>query len=197
MKVIKTEQDYEPIKIGIEKILNKEKSLPEYIYRQAYKFFLFITFDELFMPLFFNHLKRYLQVTGENKFWLASIDPDPKHYFAAHFNFYGVVEFCSSDTEEEYLAALNDYPVDNPADALAHNTNSLVLFSAGYEWVIYGDRNSDIAICAFADKTQMELFQFIYGSDLLDGVKAAAEYAYGDSGNSKLRTTLYSSYSFD
>lgn len=179
---------------GIEKILNKGELLPENVYRQAYRFFLFITFDELFMPLFFNHLQRYLRAIEENKFWLSSIDPDPKRYFGANFNFYGAIEFFDSDTEDEYLRALNDYPENSPADALAHNANSLVFFSPSCGWAIYGDRDTDIAVCAFTDQGKMELFKSIYGSDLLGGVKAAAEYAYGVAGKSELKAKLCSSY---
>lgn len=61
MKVITTEKDYDAIATGVEKILNKVKALPENVFNQTFKFFLFITFDELFIPqLFLNHLKQYL-----------------------------------------------------------------------------------------------------------------------------------------
>jgi len=197
LRAIKTEEDYELVEAGVEKILNKTKILPENVFRQAYKYFLFITFDELFMPLFFNHLKEYLLAIGDDHFWLTSIDPEPKSYFGVNFDFYGAIQFSSSDTDDEYITALNNYPADGPADALAHNSNTLVLFSPSYGWAIYGDRNSDIAICAFTDRKQMELFRSIYGSDLLDGVDAAAKYAYGATSKSELRAKFCSSYLAD
>lgn len=179
MKVVSTERDYEPISAGLAKVLNRGAALPDNVFRQALRCFLFVTFDELFMPLFFDHLKRYLLDVGENGFWVTAIDPDPELYFSSHFDFFGSIEFSSFDTESEYLAALNNYPEDSPADALAHNSTLLMLFSSSYKWAIYGDRNVDIAICAFADEHQRELFRSIYGSDLLDGVEAAAAHAYG------------------
>lgn len=197
MRVITTENDYDLVVTGAEKILNKTRVLPENVFREAFKFFLFITFDELFMPLFFNHLKRYLLDVGENSFWLTAIDPDPKLYFGAHFDFFGAVEFSSADTKDDYLAALNNYPKTSPADALAHNANLLMFFSSKCEWVVYGDRDADIAICAFADRGKMELFESIYGSDLLGGVKTAANYAYGANGKSALEAEFCSSYSVD
>lgn len=69
-----------------------------------------------------------------------------------------------------------------------------MFFSPTYKWAVYGDRDADIAICAFTDQQQMELFKSIYGSDLLDGVKVAANYAYGATGKSTLEATLCDSY---
>lgn len=197
MRTITTEKRYDSVASDAEKILDRTKVLPENVFKQALRFFLFITFDELFMPLFFNHLKRYLLEVGENSFWLTAVDPDPKLYFGANFDFLGAIEFFSADTGEDYLAALNNYPEDSPADALAHNANSLLFFSSKFGWAVYGNRDSDIAICAFADIEQVELFKSIYGSDLLGGVSEAADYAYGATGNSVLKAKLCSSYSVD
>jgi hypothetical protein len=171
--------------------------LPENVFRQTLKFFLFITFDELFMPLFFNHLKQYLLDIGENRFWVTAIDPDPKLYFGANLDFFGAIEFISSDTVDDYLSAINNYPEDSPADALAHNSNLLMFVSPTHKWAVYGDRDADIAICAFTDRRQMELFRSIYGSDLLDGIKAAADYAYGAAGKNTLEAKFCGSYSVD
>jgi len=196
MRLASTEKDYGPIATGVEKILDKTKVLPEKVFNQALRYFLFITFDELFMPLFFNHIKRYLLEIDESSFWLTAIEPDPKLYFRLHFNFWGAIEFFSSDTEDDYLAAVNNYPEDSPADALAHNSNLLMVFSSTNRWAIYGDRETDIAICAFTDQTQMELFKSIYGSDLLGGVKFAAEYAYATRNNA-LKDKLCDNYPID
>jgi hypothetical protein len=193
MKVISVEKDYEPIVTSVKKILDQTKTLPENVFRQAFKFFLFITFDELFMPLFFNHIKRYLLEAAENGFWLTVIDPDPS-YFWSHFDFFGSIEFSSSDSEDDYLAALNNYPKESIADALAHNSNLLMIFSPTSKWAIYGDRGSGIAICAFSDRAQMEFFKSIYDCDLLGGVKFAAEYAYGATDKNSLREKFCNSY---
>ena len=101
MKVISSEKDYDLIATGVEKILNTTKALPDNVFRKDVKFFLFITFDEFFMPLFFNHLKRFMLDIGENSFWAMAVDPDPGLYFGAHFKFFGAIEFFTSDTEDE------------------------------------------------------------------------------------------------
>lgn len=194
MKVISAEQDYRSIAVCADKVLEEGKALPDKIFRKPLKYFLFITFDELFMPIFFDHVKRYIEEVGENGFRLMALDPDPKEYFGSYFEFFGAFEFTGLDTEDEYLLALNEYPKDSPADALAHNSNSLMVFSLTSKWAIYGNRDADIAICAFADRAQMKLFELIYGSDLLGGVESAAEYAYSTSSETALMDRFCKNY---
>jgi len=181
MKIISLEKDFNLIEMSINIIMDKSKLLPENVFRETLKYFLFVTFDELLMTLFFNHLRQYLIGIGEKDFWLAVIDPDPKSYFAANFNFYGAFEFSSTDDEADYVSALNDYPKGSTADALMHNSNSLIVSSFTNKWAVFGNRGADIAICAFSDHAHMKLFRSSYGSDLLNDMKAAAKYAYGDS----------------
>ena len=194
MKLVSTEKDYNSMAISIESILDETKLLPENVFRPNFRYFLFITFDELFMPLFFENIKRYIVEVNEKNFWLTAINPDPKLYFGFNFDFFGAIEFSSSDTEDNFLSALNDYPEDSPADALAHNSNLLMVFSSSNRWAIYGDRDADIAICAFSDRELMELFKLTYGSDLLGGLKSAAEHAYGAAGNDELLAKFCDNY---
>jgi hypothetical protein len=178
MKVISTESDYSVVESSAEYLFDKNKTLPENVFLPRLVGFLFITFDELFMPVFFNHLKNFLRAIGENSFWVASIEPDSKIYFGAHFGFFGF-EFFVSDSERDYLDALHSYPEASPADALVHNSNLLMISSATGRWAIYGDRAADLAICAFDSQGRLDTFKEIYGDDLLGGVKVAADYAYG------------------
>lgn len=179
MKVINTENEFVHIDSKIDNAIEKSKILPDKIFRSVFKYFLFITFDELFMILFFNHLKEYLIQVGEKGFWMSIIDPDPKGYFFKNFGFFGSFEFLNSDSENNYVSALNEFPYNSPADAPMHNSNSLVFSSFINNWVIYGNRDADIAICAFLNGEEMKIFKSIYGSDLLGEVNAAAEYAFG------------------
>jgi len=194
VKLISKEKDYIPIAIGIKKTIHKEKKIPQRVFRKSFKYFLFITFEEIFMPLFFNNVKRYLRKKVENSFWITVIDPDPKDYFESNFDFFGTIEFCISDTIDDYLSALNDYPASSPADALAHNSNILIFSSYQNNWAIYGDRESDIAVCAFSDSEQMELFNSTYESGLLEGIKAASEYAYNEKEEIPFKNEFYNNY---
>jgi hypothetical protein len=169
---------FAPIAARIGNVLNKTADLPANVFQKKFKYFLFVTFDELFTGLFFNHLKKYLMNMDEKFFIFSSVDPDPESYFAFHFDFFGAIEFATSDSEDDYLFALNHYPDGSPADALAHHSDSLLIFSVDGRFAIYGSRDADIAICAFPDRMQMKAFKRTYGNDLLADASAAAEYAY-------------------
>lgn len=195
MNVISSEEDFLRIDTCVDAAIEREVLLPERVFCRTLKHFLFITFDELFMPYFFNYLKRFVIEAGGDNFWLTALDPDPNLYFCANFNFLGTFNFSCSDPEHEYISAMNDYPSDSLADALSHNANILVLSSMAKEWAIYGSRDADIAICAFSNMELMETFRKIYGSDLLGGLKSAAQYAYGRSADVGLAERFCSNYS--
>lgn len=197
MKVISTTEDFDLIDLSIDRAIDRSKILPDRVFRSAFKYFLFTTYDDLYMTFFLNHVKQYLDRVGERAFWLAVIDPDPRSYFFHHFGFYGAFEFLSSDNEDDYVSALNDYPKDYHADSLMSNSNSLVAVSSSGVWAIISSRDDDIAICGFSDRAQMEIFRSVYGSDLLNGVDAAAEYAYGASGDASRIERFHKNYSSD
>ena len=185
MKIISIEDDFNTIEKGIDRVLGKSKILPERVFSETMKYFLFVPFDDLFMALFYNHIKKFLIKTGEKRFWLVVTDPSPRSYFARYFDFFGAIEFSISDNEGDYISALNDFPSDSPADALIHNSNSVVVSSCRGEWAVFGDRDADIAVCGFSSREKMVLFREVYGSDLLSGVEEAAKFAYGEGLNAK------------
>lgn len=178
MKAVSEENYFVPIAANIIKTLNKTKALPENVFQKEFGHYLFITFDELFTTLFFNHLKDYLLKTNEQDFFVSSIDPDPEAYFKVHFGFFGAFIFSTSDSEKDYIFALNNYPEDSPADALAHNCESILIMSVNDKFAIYGSRDNEIAICAFPDREQAKSFRWAYDDDLLANERSAAEYAY-------------------
>lgn len=195
MKIISVENDFNLIEVGIDKVICKSNRLPLNVFGDEFKYFLFITFDELCMAVFFNRIKQYLTEIGEENFWVVVTDPDPRTYFENFFGIYGAFEFSSLDDEKEYLSGLNDYPKDSPADALAHNSNSLLIFSSSGQWAIFGNRDADIAICAFVDRETREIFRLIYGTDLLHDLATAGTYAYGAPAEKFLKQVFCESYS--
>ncbi len=128
--------------------------------------------------MFYNNIIKYFAETKENEFWLTTLRPDAEQYYYKYFRFFGTFEFSCSDTFEEYISALNGYPKESPNNALMY-IGDVVLFSTyTNKWVVYGERDADIAICAFQEKELMELFEKIYGSETLGDVREAADYAY-------------------
>jgi len=192
VRVIKKRQDLDDVLFFLKDVIDRDKSLPGYLFKKGFSKFSFITFDELFMPDFFSKLCRYVKVSGDSGFFLAVVDPDPMLYFGSNFDFYGIFEFSPTDAIESYISSINEYPKCSPADAIAHNSNSLIFFSKKKDWAIYGSRTSDIAICAFENSRKQECFQSIFGDSLLPGIEAAAIYGYPEDELARLQ--LISSY---
>lgn len=190
-----TKSEYNLILSRSDEIINRKQNIPDKVFHKEFKIFLFITFDEILMPIFFNHLKKYLVEINQKKLWVTTIKPDPKNYFEINFDFWGAFEIRPEDNAEDYIAALHNYPTESPADAIAHSANSILFFSPEHDWAIYGDRDSDIAICSFNNKEKMQIFQAIYGYDLLGSVKDAAIYAYGEEENIELKKHFFRSFS--
>lgn len=194
MKLIFTEQDFLPIEVTVEKLVDKSKNLHENVFKEPLRFFLFITFCDLLLKPFPTLLKRYLTTKGETGFWVTAVDPDPRQYFAKHYGFFNTFEMRVTDEDEEYFSALHNYPKENGADALAINTNLLLVASFSHQWAIWADRDYDMAICAFSDVESKELFQSIYGSGLGDA-REAAKYSYSASGALDLIEAFTKNYS--
>lgn len=196
MKVISTEIDFRPIELGIKKTISNKKILPEMVFKSPFRYFLFIAYDDLRVANgFFMKLKKYLENAGERDFWIATVEPDPRLYYKKHFDIFGVFEFSIIDSEVDYFHVLNHYPEENSPDSLMCHGDILVASSRSNKWAVYASWEDEIAICAFSDISQMELFKECYGSDLLDNVEGAAEFAYGQSGDKKKIEKLCTNYS--
>lgn len=197
MNVISTEQEFKPIEKRVNSLVKKSMVLPENVFNERLCCFTFLTFYEILTFLFFDDLNSFLKKLDESNFFVCVMDPNPRSYFAKHFNFFGSIKFSDKDNKNDYISALNNYPMDSPADALMYNSNELVISSVNskYEWAIFAQRDVDLAICAFSDSKEMSLFQSSYTSGLLGNVEEAAIYAYGESGDSDLIRYFCGNYS--
>lgn len=194
MRIISTRPDYAQIYSCVFELIHKSKRIPENVYKKNFSYFLFLTFDEVFLSAFFNNLIKYIKGTGRNGFWVTSIDPDPELYYGSNFDYFGAINFSSDDIASEYIRGMNKYPENSAADALSHNGNILLYSSLDAEWAIYADRDSDIAICSFSSKEDMEIFRLAFESDLFEGVEFAANYAFNSPTNKSLIETFCQHY---
>jgi hypothetical protein len=178
MKAIYDKSEFDLIEVAFDKVIDRTKTIPEQVFRQALKSYLFIPFDDILLTeRLFKHLKEYLINNNEKILWLTVGDPDPVTYFAHHFGFFGTVEFSVTDKADDYLSALWNFPQESEPDALMHNSNTLMLTSPSGKWAIVGDRYGEIAVCAFSDKIEVEKFRKEYGSDMfLNNVSEATEF---------------------
>ena len=160
----------------IDAIITREKRLPEQVFKIPLSHFVFIRADDIFhTPTFFERIKSFLGRVGENRWFLAVVDPDPKDYFYHHFGKYSVVEMAADDTDDDYLRIAQEDPGSSPADAIGFNSHVVLLFSYSGTWAIYGDRGYELGVVGFAEKELQEIFISIYGGDRVFDTTEALE----------------------
>jgi hypothetical protein len=49
-------------------------------------------------------------------------------------------------------------------------------------WTAYGERDSELAVCAFKNEEHLKMFKSHYGTDAFEDFESAAKYAYGAQG---------------
>jgi hypothetical protein len=178
MKVILELNTFNRINAITKEIINASKSVPDNVFYDGWRHFLFAPFEDMLLPLSFDHIKEFLTGLKEKEFWLTTIEPDPLQYIHANFGYYGTFEFSINDTTSDYLSALHDFPSSSPADAMAHNGVRLLALSCLGRWAAYFDRDNNITIFAFRDLMIMESFKQVYGPDLFASADDAAQYCY-------------------
>lgn len=170
MKLIEDTVQYLHIKQSVDIIIDRRKELPMQVFANQYNNFLFINFDDIFMVSFFKHIQCFLKKIGEYQFNFATIKPDPEDYYYKHFKKYNAISFTVNNKINEFICAINDDPGKSKADAIIHNTDKILVYSNSLGWAIYGERELEIAICAFKCKSVMKLFAKSYGNDLLSNI---------------------------
>lgn len=157
----------------VSEIIVPNALFPDRVFTDRFGHFQFVTFDQILMRPFFLNIKDFLQAIDEDTFQFSVIDPDPEEYYYGNFFKYSVVTFSSTDTGEDYIVALNADPGRSPADAIMHNSNSVLIYSFSCRWAVYGERDLGIGVCAFSDMSVSNIFTEVYGVDLLPGIDDA------------------------
>ncbi len=140
-------------------------------------------------------MKYFLLKTNENEMYFSALDPDQIEYFQANFsNFFCSIALSTDDREEDYISALHDYPADSPADAPAHNTNLIGIFSEKCSWAIYADRDLDVAVCGFIKRDQLAIFKSIFKEILLGSVEDAVDFIYSNTDHKNLKSEFCDNY---
>ena len=87
----------------------------------------------------------------------AVLDLDSKDYFYPNFGYYNVLNLPAATTGVQYLKGLETGPLESPADAILYNSETVVWVPSGGRWAIWGQREYEICILAFADEQAMHL----------------------------------------
>ena len=151
--------------------------LPSKIFPSSVSHFSFLAFDRLFMRSFFVSLAQFCEQNGNSHFYLATSKPDATTYYFKHFGFYGAFEFEVTDTADDFVSAINNVPIDSPADALIHSAIRIDFFSSDGKWRLHGDRDSQIAVCGFSELLIREQFEHVFSGDILLSAENAAPFS--------------------
>lgn len=158
MKYLTDADEFSRSQRAVDALVRRELHLPEQVFKAPLSHFAFIQWDDVDTSDFFEKMKSFLDGTGESRWFLAVLEPDPEDYFFRHFGKYSVVEISTGDTFESYRNLLQSDPGDSPADAIAYNSTVIALYSDSGKWAIYGDRDYEFGVAAFADRGLHELF---------------------------------------
>jgi hypothetical protein len=168
MNYLTDADEFSRSQLAIDALIRREQHLPGQVFKEPLSHFVFIQWDDVYNTGdFFEKIKSFLASTGESRWFLAVLDPDPEVYFFRHFGKYPFVEISTGDTFESYRQLLQSDPGDSPADAVAHNSTVAVLYSDSGQWAIYGDRDYELWVAAFADRGLHELFTSSFEPDWL------------------------------
>jgi len=166
MRFLNKQSEYAINRKIVSSVIKRESALPDQVFKDCMKQFLFITFDLVLMRQFFMHMKSFMHAIGEKDFMFSVINPAPDAYFYKHFSKYSVIAISIADSEDDYIAALDSDPGNSPADAIMHNSNLILIHSTTSKWAIYAERELGIAVCSFIDKSTRDVFfnEFEIGS---------------------------------
>ena len=170
MRAITSDQELVSLSVRLRDFLNIEVSLPDMVMNERYGSFHFMTSDEILAPIFFNHMKKYLSELNERSMFVVGLGDSGVIYSA--------IEVLNTDTEDEYLSAVNSFQDSTSIEM--HASKILLVFSGSGNWFVYGDKEYEISICGFLDNEKSQFFKRIYSIDLIENLDLAADYAFSD-----------------
>lgn len=157
--------------------------------------YLFVTFDEMKMTLFFSHIRNFVAERGDDHFMYLVTDPDPNSYFGVDsVARYKAIAFDIRDSDAQFLNALNANSGGKEPDCIMDYADQIIVTSGTASWCVFGDARIDLGICAFSVADDADKFRNIYGRDLLQDVAAAANYSFGRDGDSSAAKTFIEAY---
>lgn len=175
MKFIINKIEFDSINLVIESIVDRRRTFPNIVFKKDYSLYSFFGFYRIFTKDFFDKISDFIRRCDDDVFWVSAVDPDPEQYFFKYFLHYGAIECETNGSSEEYIYLLNQDPGNSPADSLVHNSNILIACSPGADWFIWGEREFDIAVCAFRSDVKRNLFLSMFESITLPSALIAAD----------------------
>lgn len=135
----------------IDALIDRSAALPDQVFRTRAAAYYVIDFDQLWSEEFFSDVQGMTARAGDASFTFAVLKPDPDGYYHASFGKFPLLQFTKEDAADRYVRAIQQDPGDSPADAIAYNSEVILIYPPSGRWAIYGDRNLEIGILAVMD----------------------------------------------
>jgi hypothetical protein len=172
--------------------------LPRQVFRPAAYRFYFVDFDAVFSARFLSGLLQTCRFLGCDRLSLAVLEPDPQHYFFAHFQRFPLLVMDAKDDAAACAAVLLKDPGQSPADAMAINSEIIVIYPENQQFAVYGERELELAIIAtFVPDAARAIEQSVPPSLLWsppEGIEALLRPRYRGAVPERLRAELLRNY---
>jgi hypothetical protein len=160
----------------IDSLIDRTRRLPEQVFRRRPYAFRVIDFDEIWTVEFFHCVQSLTRAIGDGRFVVGVIRPDPRDYYFSHFRRYPFIRFSINDTNEGFIRAINEDPGESPADAIAHNSDVVVVHpDQQMNWMVYGDRDLEIGIVAAMSESSLKMITAIFPRERLHSANSAVK----------------------
>lgn len=163
MKFINTQEEFTEIKHSLSNLLDIKKKFPEdpFVNKKTKDNMIFLdpySFDYR-RPYLFRMIKSLLKRTCLSECVVIIIDDANNQYHFDAFNTFPAFIFSSDDTEQDINGALcKELGSEGSFSLMLGITQHFVIYPKTQKWIIIADRSFDIAIAAFDDPKDMELF---------------------------------------
>jgi hypothetical protein len=150
--MITSRDDFDREMRRIEVLIDRSAALPDQVFRPTVAAYYVIDFDQLWSEEFFCDVQRMTARAGDASFTIAVMKPDPDDYYYASFGKFPLLQFTNEEAAGRYVTAIHEDPGESPADAIAYNSEVIIIYPPSGRWAIYGDRNLEIGIFAVMDE---------------------------------------------
>jgi hypothetical protein len=154
--MITSRSDFERETQAIDRLVDRSTTLPDQVFRRRASAFHVIDFDQVWSENFFRDAQRLTARAGDVSFTFAVLRPDPENYYHAHFGKFPLLRFTDVDSVQRFIDEVHEDPGDSAADAIAYNSEAILVYPASERWAIYGDRDVEIGIVAAMDDEMEE-----------------------------------------
>ncbi len=139
---------FETVCARVDSLIDRSRRFPDNVFRRRLPLGDAFDFFSIFAAGFYERLEGHARFVGGARAYLLVIDPDPVAYFYRHFSKYPIMVIDTAiDSADDYYRGLNQDPGNSIADAINTNANVLAIVFDSPDVAIYGERESELAIC--------------------------------------------------